>query len=340
MIVSPNAVRQFVCLGILLLCQIKQLCLKFRAMKKLLLISSLFLVFSSNAQLLEGVNQEHLGNWVSGKVLEEKFSVKRATLKTGVSLEYVEQGKPGGITVILLHGLSDSWHSFETVLPHLPESIHVFAISQRGHGDSERPAENYSPKHFAADVAAFIEQQNLGAVVIVGHSMGGVHAQRFAIDYPQLTKAIVIIGSDAEIVKNPGISEFLDVVMKLEDPISKEFMEEFQKSTIVRPVDSAFFKLVVNESMKLPARVFKSVLNELLQHKITSQELNSINKPTLILWGDKDAIFFHQGQDALKRNIKNSKLIVYEGTGHAVHWEEPARFAKDLAQFIQSINKQ
>jgi non-heme chloroperoxidase len=93
-------------------------------------------------------------------------------LRTGVKLTYVEQGDPKGIPVILLHGITDSLRSFENVLPHLPDSIHAFALSQRGHGDSDRPTTGYRPQDFAADLAAFVETLGLGPVVVAGHSMG------------------------------------------------------------------------------------------------------------------------------------------------------------------------
>ena len=102
---------------------------------------------------------------------EGKPQVKSIHLSTGVQLQYAEKGKPGGIPVIFLHGITDSWHSFESVLKELPGSIHAFAMTQRGHGDSERPQSGYSPKEFAADVAAFIRQMKLGKVIVVGHSM-------------------------------------------------------------------------------------------------------------------------------------------------------------------------
>ena len=66
---------------------------------------------------------------------------KLVSLSTGVRIEYVEQGnaEADGVPVIFLHGVTDSWRSFERVLPLLPPSIHAFALSQRGHGDSSRP---------------------------------------------------------------------------------------------------------------------------------------------------------------------------------------------------------
>jgi pimeloyl-ACP methyl ester carboxylesterase len=59
-------------------------------------------------------------------------------LKTGVTLEYVTQGREDGQPIILLHGGGDSWHSWLRVLPLIPEQYHVYAITLRGHGLSGR----------------------------------------------------------------------------------------------------------------------------------------------------------------------------------------------------------
>lgn len=116
-------------------------------------------------------------------------------LPNGVKLSCVEQGDPLGIPVLLVHGITDSWHSFERVLPHLPGSFHTFAVSLRGHGNSDRPATGYRPEDFAADLAAFMRALDLGPAVIAGHSMGGSIAQRFAIDHPERTRGLVLVGS-------------------------------------------------------------------------------------------------------------------------------------------------
>ena len=64
--------------------------------------------------------------------------VKSVELPGRVTLQYVERGETAGTPVIFLHGVTDSWRSFEPVLPHLPGSIRAFALSLRGHGDSSR----------------------------------------------------------------------------------------------------------------------------------------------------------------------------------------------------------
>ncbi len=63
-------------------------------------------------------------------------TIDRAVLPTGVTLPYAVSGDPAGIPVLMLHGLSDSWRSFEGVLPYLPPGIRAYALSQRGHGDA------------------------------------------------------------------------------------------------------------------------------------------------------------------------------------------------------------
>ncbi|HYF30251.1 MAG TPA: alpha/beta hydrolase [Chitinophagaceae bacterium] len=262
-----------------------------------------------------------------------KGKVQSIQLSTGVSLQYAEKGNANGIPVILLHGYTDSWHSFETTLPFLPERMHVFALSQRGHGDSDKPGGNYHPKDFAADIADFIKKKNLGQVVIVGHSMGGVIAQQFAITYPKLTRALVVISSDIAMNNNPGMPEFHEEVKKLRDPISPEFADGFQSSTVFKPVDPAFHKIAVRESLKMPAHVWKQVAEGFLSVDFR-KEIAGIQKPVLILWGDKDGICSRAGQQLMSQTIWNSRLIIYEETGHALHWEQPERFANDLVKFI------
>jgi non-heme chloroperoxidase len=268
--------------------------------------------------------------------LRQKPIVKTIELPGRVKLEYAEQGDVNGTPVIFLHGITDSWHSFESVLANLPYSIHAFAISQRGHGDSERPLQNYTPKDFAADVAEFIKQKKLGKAFIAGHSMGGVNTQQFAIDYPELTKGIVIIDSDPEFKSNPGMPEFYQEVSKMQGAIGREFMDDFQKATLAKPIDSAYYNLLVDEGTKVPASVFKAALEGLMKADFR-ELLKQVKAPALIFWGNKDSFCTFKGQETMVNNIPNSKLIIYGNTGHALHWEEPKKFSQDLINFIENV---
>lgn len=258
-------------------------------------------------------------------------------LRNGITLPYVEQGDPDGVPMLLLHGWPDSWRSFEPVLPHLPASIHAFAPTQRGHGDASKPADGYLPRDFAADVAAFMEAVELERAIIVGHSMGSYVTQRFAMDYPERTLGVVLMGSFPFLGNGSPFEQFCDeAIWTLSDPIDPALVREFQVSTAAQPVSPLFIDTVVAESLKVPARVWKAVAKGLVTID-QSAELPKITAPTLIAWGDQDELCLRGYQDALLATIPNARLVVYEGCGHSFHWEEPQRFAAELATFATSI---
>jgi non-heme chloroperoxidase len=296
-------------------------------MKNSLLLISLFVAGIISPALSQPLTPE-----IAPRLPEEK-SIE---LGSDIRLRYVEQGDPDGVPVIFLHGYTDSWHSFEGVLTQLPSRYRAFAISQRGHGNSDRPQAGYAAKDFAADVAAFIKKKNLRKVIVAGHSMGGIVAQRFVLDHPQLVKGLVIIASAATLDDNTAVKEFEKEVDKLIDPVDREFAAGFQTATITNPVPAPYLELVINESMKLPAFVWKQVAHGMFNYNFVP-ELQKIAVPTLLVWGDKDSFFPREGQDLLQKSIKGSKLLVYEGVGHAIHWEVPVRFTNDIVQFFDSL---
>lgn len=298
-------------------------------MKKSIIITSIAVVA---AVFLISLNVMCRGTEVN----ETTIATKKITLPNGVTLEYVERGDKNGTPIIFLHGYTDSWHSFEKVLSRFREAYHLIAISQRGHGDSDRPEKGYHPKDFAADVAEFIRQKNLGACVIVGHSLGGLISQQFALDYPQLTKGVVIVSSSPSFADNAGIPEFIGEVMKLTDPVERRFAEEFQRSTFVQPVAEEDVNLYINETAKVPARVWKAIGRE-LEEVDYKNVLDKITAPVLILWGTEDPYCPKEDQDQFLNGLPYAKIIIYDSTGHALHWERPEKFVDDVSAFAAKL---
>jgi pimeloyl-ACP methyl ester carboxylesterase len=262
--------------------------------------------------------------------------VKTIHLPNGVKLQYVEQGDPAGIPVLLLHGYTDSWRSFEPVLPYLPASIHAFALTQRGHGDAGRPVTGYRFEDFAADVAAFMSAIQTGPAVIAGSSMGSFVARRFAVDYSERTLGLALMSTFLTYRGNPGVQALWDAVSQFTDPIDPGFVREFQQSCLAQPVSAEFFDTIVQESLKVPASVWRAVLEAQMDVDF-SNELSKINAPALIVWGDRDTFAPRADQDALRAAICDSRLVVYPGAGHALHWEQPERFAADLVAFCDDL---
>lgn len=260
---------------------------------------------------------------------------KSVELSTGVTLQYVEQGDLGGMPVLLLHGVTDSWHSYEPLLPHLPASWRAIAITQRGHGDSSRPAGGYGPSEFAADIATFQDALGLGRSVIIGHSLGSFVAQRFAFDYPDRIMALVLMGTFRNWRENPDVIEFMEqVIAPLTDPIAPAIAREFQESTLARPVPESYLETVIAESLKVPARVWREVFAAFAVEDFESG-LHTVAVPTHILWGDQDAYSSRADQEFIAQAIPGAQLIVYPGYGHAFHWEAPSMVAADLIPFVE-----
>lgn len=263
-----------------------------------------------------------------------------AVLTREVSLDYIVQGRRMGIPVLLLHGFTDSRRSFERVLSRLPNSVYAVAVSQRGHGDSDRPEDMYSVRDFAADLAGLMDQLGLPEAIIAGHCMGATVAQRFALDFPERTRGLVLAGSFFTLRNHPGVEEFWDsTVSRLEDPIDPAIVRSFQLSTVARPIPAPFLEIVVRESLKVPAHVWKATLRALIETDFTG-ELGNIRVPTMLLWGDQDALVSRSDQDRLLEAIPKSRLSVYTGIGHAPHWENPTRFAAEIAHFAYKLSHQ
>lgn len=274
------------------------------------------------------------------EAIHMSFIQKRITTKSGLTFPYIEQGEATGTPIIFLHGVTDSHRSWELVFPHLDPSIRAIAVTQRGHGDASKPDAGYSSEHLAADVAEVMDALAIPSAVIAGHSMGSYAAQRFAVEYPERTAGLVLIGSFASCADNEGVKQFVaEAVDQLSDPIPQEFAVEFQQSTTHLPVGKEFFDQAVAESLKAPARVWKAACNSMIDTDHRSL-LGKIEATTLLIWGDQDAYFSIEEQQGLLKGIEGSRLSVYEGVGHAPNWEEPERTAKDIQDFVESLNKQ
>lgn len=266
-------------------------------------------------------------------LLSPAAETRSTTLPTGVTLSYCEQGSPDGVPVLLLHGITDSLRSFDLVLPHLPASVRAIAVSQRGHGDSSRPLEGHRPRDIAADLAALLDALGVARAVVVGHSMGSVVAQRFALDHPERTLDLVLMGAFARVADHPAWQGIAEEAAGLPDPVPVDLIAAFQASTLAQPVSAEYFEVVVQESRKVSAHVWRAIAAGFRQEDHRAA-LGAVQAPTLAVWGDQDIYCSRADQDALLAAIPGARLLVYAGAGHALHWEQPARFAADLVAFV------
>jgi len=262
------------------------------------------------------------------------LSLSDIQLSNGLRLRYAEQGDPDGEVIILLHGYGDSWVSWSRVLPCLQSGRRAIAIDLRGHGDSDRPTQGYGLRELAADVIAFMAAKRIARAAVVGHSMGSFVAQQVALAVPRRVSRLVLVASGTAPSRFNAMLELQRKVNALPEPVPEEFIREFQASTIHRAVPDEFMERVVAESRKLPALVWREAMAGMLATG-RPQRLRAHGIPTLILWGDRDAMTSRAEQEALTMLV-GGELKVYEAPGHAPHWERPEEFAVDLEDFVDS----
>jgi pimeloyl-ACP methyl ester carboxylesterase len=262
------------------------------------------------------------------------ITLDAAELSNGVRLPYAERGDRNGVPVVLLHGLSDSCRAFEPVLPHLPRSVHAYAVTQRGQGDASRPG-SYRLDDLVDDLARFMDAVGLSSAVVGGHSMGSIVATRFAILHPDRTAGLVVMGGATSFTR-VGLEEMKAELAVLAADEYVDYLRGFQESTLARPIPADFLEMVVSESAKVAIPTLRALLDDTCLVDFSS-ELGTITAPTLLVWGERDAFCSRHEQDGLLAAIAQARLSVYEGAGHAMHWEEPERFAAELARFCDEV---
>lgn len=272
----------------------------------------------------------------STRVARTVAAMSRITLGSGLTLSCAEQGDPSAPAVVMLPGPTDSWRSYQPVLDLLPDGVRAIAVSQRGHGESDKPESGYRVEDFAADVVPLLDALNVERAVLVGHSGSSLVARRVALDHPARVAGLILEASPTTLRDDVRLRRFVgSVVSELEDPISPDFARSFVVDTSSANVAPELVDLLVEDVLAVPAHVWKETFAGLLAYD-DQAELALIRAPTLLVWGDADTLVSREMQDQLARAIPNGSSRVYSGVGHTPRWEDPARFSTDLVAFAQS----
>ncbi|KQV04724.1 MULTISPECIES: alpha/beta fold hydrolase [unclassified Kitasatospora] len=265
-----------------------------------------------------------------------EIALKTARLREGLALPYAEVGAPGGTPVVFVHGWADTWRSFEPLLRRLPAGLHAYALTQRGHGDADRPPDGYAPAELAEDLLAFLDTVGIGRAILVGGSSGGVQARILAGRHPHRVAGLVLLGVPATLADKPMAREVRARVQELRDPVGREFAAAFSSGLTDGGVDPDFLQTMITESLKAPARVWRDTMLGLLDTDLRAT-LDGISVPTLVVWGDRDDLLPRADQQVILDAVPGARLIVHQGAGHLVYWERPDEVTRDIAAFAALV---
>lgn len=259
------------------------------------------------------------------------------TLPNEKLYRYVAAGDPSKPTLVLLHGYTDSWRSFEPILSLLQTHFHLIALDQRGHGDTGDDFLSFELADFVIDAISFVAQLTDLPVNVLGHSLGSLVAQRVAAAQPELVDRLILIGASDTAYDNPAITDLRAALADLTDPVSTAFAQDFQASTVYQPIAPRQLATFVSESQRAPLKVWRAVARSLAtDNKVVTPEIDA---DTLILWGDRDSIFGGPEQQRLLSRLRKVRHLTYHDVGHAPHWEKPAAVAQDIIHFLATSSE-
>lgn len=264
------------------------------------------------------------------------LTTDRVALSTGVSLPYLSSGPASGTPVVLLHAWGESRGVFDRLLPLLPPTIRALAMDQRGHGEADKPQSGYSLDEFADDVVALMDALDLRSAVLLGSSSGGYVAQQVAVRHPSRVAGLVLVGAPLSLQGRPP---FADEVDRLTDPLDPVWVREslawFPR---FHDIPEWYVDARVDDGLHMPAHVWRDALAGLTEARPPT-DTGEITAPTLVVWGGRDELLTRDHAEGLVEAIPDSRLVVYEDTGHLLLWELPERVAADLVEFVESLGR-
>ena len=278
------------------------------------------------------------------------FETKSVTLKDG-ELAYVKEGK-GKKVLVFLHGLSSNSDAWYRNIEELKKDYTCYAIDLPGFGKSYKNAPAFTPTYFAEVLNEFSEKMKLKKFTLVGHSMGGQAAVKFAALYPNKLKNLILVApagieyfTEAEGNMMMMVTTKEGVMNTSDDQIDRNYAINFHEM----PKEAASMiqdrKTIKNSSdFEAHAEAIVASIKGMLDDKVID-DLPKIKQPTLLLFGKNDFLipnrYFHKGMtiddvaEKAKKSISNSEFLMINEAGHFLMFEKPTEVNNAIKAFLK-----
>lgn len=262
----------------------------------------------------------------------------------GVRLHVRESGPAVGAreapALLLLHGFGSSLHTWEPWALALSERYRVIRIDLPGAGlTGADPSGDYSDGRGVQLLAALLDELGVARATLVGHSMGGRLAWRFAAEQPQRVHKLVLVAPDG--FASPGFEygkapEVTAVVKLMQFVLPKTVLRMSLEPAYADP--QAMTEDRVSrywDLMRAPG--VRPALIQRMQQMVLQDPvplLRRISAPTLLLWGDKDAMIPVANAQDYRAALAGAEVVVLPGLGHLPHEEAPAASLPAVRAFL------
>ena len=271
---------------------------------------------------------------VSGMHAQEPIE-KDATV-LGFRLHYRELGR--GPTVVLLHGLGADGTRWGRNIGPLSRDFRVIALDQIGFGQSDKPMANYDNRMLSEFLVRFLAAIGVAKASLIGNSMGGQVVLHAAVHHPEIVDRLVLV--DGGNVRPAGASEPQPMAperQRIMNGVTSEEMRELlgllfhDKSLITdRMVDDTLMMHL--QSAYAIGKILEAgpKLNSLGE-----EEVRTLKAPTLIIWGQHDALTGPASADRIAGIIPGARRVVIDDAGHMPQWERPDEFNRLVTEFLK-----
>jgi pimeloyl-ACP methyl ester carboxylesterase len=269
---------------------------------------------------------------------------ERTVRVNGVTLHYLDWGAADRPPVILLHGITGHARVWDHLASRLLPGHRVLALDQRGHGDSEpAPDDDYGVGTMAADVAAVAASLRLDRFALIGHSMGGRIAIKYAADHAARLDRLVIIdiGPEIDLV---GLQRVRDMMAHSPERIESEewAVEYIRRGNPLQ--DLGMLRERVRHGLRRQpdgeltwkyAKGLREMMRAGRRDAVDLWEpLPRITCPALVVRGAESDILTPDVAKTMAERLPDGRLVEIAGAGHTVPADRPEEFAAEIRRFL------
>jgi len=255
----------------------------------------------------------------------------------GTRVVYWERGS--GPVILLVHGMFGDHLDWEPVLELLAVRHRVLAVDLPGFGESEKPDENYCAEFFVAAIAEFLDQVSVRRATLVGNSFGGILALRFALAHPDRVERLILVS---------GVREFSEEertftrqrmsrenLLRLTPEVNQQlFAPIFAKDG---PAQRRYFAKQDAKLKRADYPEYARAMARSIETALTAYQPNRLGEivcPTMLLWGEQDAVIPPDHVRSAMSQLKSGTLQLLSGCGHAPQIDDPKAFLDAIEGFL------
>jgi esterase len=268
-------------------------------------------------------------------------STSRHLALNGLKFHYLDWGGDGP-PLVMLHGLTGHAHTWDHTAAALSEGYHVYALDQRGHGDTEW-ASRYGIPAMLGDLLGFLDALALPVVTLMGLSMGGIVAYQFTAAHPERVSRLVVLDIGPEI--NPAGGRRIAVGLAENDVFgSEDEAVATARAADQRPTDERLRHRVSHNLRPLPDGTLTYKWDKALRHLGAIGDglspdqrwaaWNSLSCPVLLVRGDDSDVLARQAAERMVAENPRVHLAVIPDCGHSITLDRPEGLLDALTPWL------